>query len=123
MKVSFKQIGVAVLFTLLSAGTAFSQTTNSTYIYTGQIYVPDNGSSNDGGPVGWNTNSGTEVNLSAGWHDVELGSADPQPIGGVGINLFSPFDGTTEQGSAGSIPEPASLLVLPLAFFLGRRRH
>jgi hypothetical protein len=123
MQSSFKHVGVVVLFTLLSAGTAFSQTTNSTYIYTGQIYIPDNGSSNDGSSSPWSANTGGDVNLSSGWHDVEFGSSDPQPIDVGSMNLFRPLTGAADQGSAGSIPEPASVLLLPLAFLLGRRRH
>jgi hypothetical protein len=123
MHASFKYFCV-LLFMLLNAGMALAQTENSSYVYTGQMFVPDNNVYAPGEPVSWSNN--TNLNLGSGWHDVEGrfdsgGTVQPNDTGTM--NLFRPLDpAATTSSDSRSVPEPASLLCLALPIFL-RRRH
>lgn len=101
-----KSIGIILLLVLLGAPPAFSQTENSTFIYSGQINIPDNGYQ-PGDPVFFFPNNHIDGNLSTGWHDLDVR-----------------FDNaiTDSFSDSGSIPEPSSFILLsPLALLLRRR--
>jgi len=124
MQRGFKQIAAILLFSLLTASAGFAQTDNSTYIYTGQIFVPDNGTPTTGDFISLFPNPA--YNPGSGWHDVEIrfGTVgDSQSTDSGTMNLFRPLNPTgTTSADSGSIPEPASVLLLALPVFLRRRR-
>jgi MYXO-CTERM domain-containing protein len=105
---------VAILFVLLMATSVVSAQTSgvnsdgTTFVYTGQINIPDNGSSLDpGAPWGSLPQNGT-LTLTPGWHDIELRFGTPADSVGTFRALVPGTSATNNTGSSETqVPEPA----------------
>jgi len=104
MGTSKTQLGLAVFF-LAAAPLAAQTADNSTFVYHGQIMVPDStpaGTVTDdnalvrieGSSVDWsggwgNTGNTGNIQLNSGWHDVEFRFDNTSAVGGGAMNLFN----------------------------------
>jgi len=113
-----RRICVVIAFALLMATSGLSaQTTDvssdaTTYIYTGQMMIPDNTSSIDPAAP-WLTNSSIEsgtLRIGSGWHDIEFRFPQSESSNVGTMNLFVPLTPTVANTSAATgetqVPEP-----------------